>query len=278
MKIFITGKNGFIAQHLIKRCIDDSHIVESSSHTDNLLLKLNNFSPDIICHLGAELNNDDKMIESNILLTHNILEYCRYNKIKKLIIFGSSSEYGRKTIPIKENDVLEPCTMYESTKACASLLARAYAYTYNIQTTIIRPFTVYGQGEKSHKLIPLIFSQKINYLNNSMHDYIYIKDFIDATIIIMNYNEKDIYNIINIGSGIQTSNFDLIKKCESIINSKLSFIVTSNGKKYDSMNWVCNTELLNTKYNFNAKYSLDDGLKEYYSNYIINGSNNSIIV
>ena len=177
MKIFITGKNGFIAQHLIKHLLNAGHIIEGSSQGDNMYAKLKEFQPDIIYHLAAETSSNDKMVESNILLTHIILEYCRHNPIKKLLVFGSSSEYGRKPTPIKETDILEPQTIYEGTKACATLLSRSYAYTYNITTTVIRPMSVYGPLEKPNKFMSLLFSKKLKYLSEAYHDWIYIDDF-----------------------------------------------------------------------------------------------------
>lgn len=267
MKIFITGKNGFIAQHLIKRLLNDRYIIDTSSKEDDITLKLNSFSPDIIIHLAAELYDQDKMVESNILLTHKILEYCRMNPLKRLFIVGSSSEYGRKTVPMKESDILEPETIYEGTKACASLLSRSYSITYNIPTTIVRPFSVYGPGEKSNKFLQIVFSKKLRYINNANHDWIYIDDFIDAFIVIMNYNETNIFNIINIGSGIQYTNKSILTIAENIMNYRFEAVQQDVGKSYDSLNWVCDPTLLNQKYEFYPKYTIQEGIQKYYEEF-----------
>jgi len=267
MKIFITGKNGFIAQYLIKRLYNDDHIIETSSKGDDICLKLSIFSPDIIIHLAAELYIEDKMVESNILYTHKILEYCRKNPLKYLYIVGSSSEYGRKETHIKETDVLEPNTIYEGTKACSTLLSRVYSYTYNIPTTIIRPFSVYGAGEKPNKFLQIVFSKKLKYINNANHDWIYIDDFIDAFILIMNYKESTLFNIINIGSGVQTTNKTMLHIAENIMNYKFEYIIQDTGKVYDSLNWVSDSTLLNKKYNFYPKYTIIDGMTKYYEEF-----------
>lgn len=265
MRIFITGKNGFIAQNLIIRLSRDNHIIGTSSQVDNVKIKLEEFNPDIICHLAMEGYNPDKMVESNILLTHTILEYCRHNPIKKLLVFGSSSEYGRKLMPIKETDVLEPQTMYEGTKACATLLSRCYAYTYNIPTTIIRPMSVYGPLEKPNKFMTLLFSKKLKYLNEAYHDWIYIDDFIEGTIAVMNYYEEEIFNIVNIGYGKQYSNTFIVEEVEKLMNYKFNYLLDDkNGKVYDSMNWVCDPTLLNNKYKFFPKYTIQAGLTAQY--------------
>jgi nucleoside-diphosphate-sugar epimerase len=265
MKIFITGKNGFIAKNLILRLLQDNHIIGTSSQGDDVKTKLEDFSPDIICHLAVEGYNPDKMVQSNILLTHIILEYCKNNPIQKLLIFGSSSEYGRKDKPIKETDLLEPQTMYEGTKACATLLSRCYAYTYNIPTTVIRPMSVYGPLEKAHKFMQLLFSKKLRYINEAYHDWIYIDDFIEATLTVINYEEDEIFNIVNIGYGIQYSNTYVVEVVERLMDYKFNNTIDdTKGKVYDSMNWVCDPTLLNNKYKFFPKYTIEEGITKYY--------------
>ena len=261
MKIFITGKNGFIAQHLLKNLLNAGHIIEGSSQSDDVYSKLEEFQPDIIYHLAAETITNDKMVDSNILLTRTILEYCRHNPIKKLLIFGSSSEYGRKNTVIKETDLLEPQTIYEGTKACATLLSRSYAYTYSIPTTVIRPMSVYGPLEKSYKFMTLLFSKKLKYLNEAYHDWIYIDDFIEGALTVMNYQEEEIFNIVNIGYGKQYSNTFIVEEVEKLMNYKFNYIIDeTKGKVYDSMSWVCDPTLLNNKYKFFPKYTIQEGL------------------
>jgi UDP-glucuronate 4-epimerase len=208
--------------------------------------------------------NADKMVESNILLTHKILEYCRNNPIQKLLVFGSSSEYGRKTHAITEKDILEPQTMYEATKGCATLLSRAYAYTYKTPTVVIRPISIYGPYEKDFKFMTRLFNKNIKYLNNANHDWTYIDDFVEATIRIMNYKDTDIFDIVNIGMGVQRTNLEVVKIAEEIMGIKLNYQQALTGKSYDSMNWVCDPTHLKTKYGYECKTTLEEGLSKYY--------------
>ena len=104
---------------------------------------------DYIIHCGAEIYDDNLMFESNVVLTYKILELVKnLSNVENFVYIGSSSEYGRKLKPMKEDDVLEPDTMYEGTKACGSLLTRVYGKTYNMMTSIVRPFSLYGKNEK----------------------------------------------------------------------------------------------------------------------------------
>jgi UDP-glucuronate 4-epimerase len=265
MNIFITGRNGFIAQNLHASLENDGYNISTSSKLDDITIKLKESRPDIIIHLATEnaKHNPDKMIESNILLTHKILEYCRYNAVKKLLVFGSSSEYGRKTHPLTETDLLEPETIYEGTKACASILARVYAYSYNIPTIVVRPMSVYGPHDKEYMFISRLFNKNIEFLNNGLHDWTYIDDVVEATIRIMNHRDTDIFDIVNIGIGVQRTNKEVVEIVEKLMNTKIDYTI-ADGKVYDSMNWVCDPSHLKTKYGYECKTTLEEGLKKYY--------------
>uniref|UniRef100_A0A6C0F7P8 NAD-dependent epimerase/dehydratase domain-containing protein n=1 Tax=viral metagenome TaxID=1070528 RepID=A0A6C0F7P8_9ZZZZ len=271
MKILITGINGFIAKTLANRLKGEHTIIGTTKDDSNNISDiLHNIQPDYIYHVGAEIYDNDKMFESNILQTYNILEYCRAaNNLKKLIIIGSSSEYGKKNKPMSENDVLEPRTIYEGTKAACSMLAQSYSNTYNIPTIIIRPFTVYGIGEKPNKFLNILFRKLINgertvSISYGFHDYVYIDDFIDALLIISK-NNRTTFDIINIGTGIQTSNHDLVKCFETVTGHMFDEYLHIESKKYDSDMWVCDTTKLQDYYTI--KYSLEDGIKQMYNKY-----------
>ena len=263
MKVFITGQNGFIAKHLSKHF----DTVAYSDPAVPILKSLSDFGPNYIFHLGAELHDNSKMFSTNLGLTVDILEYCRENKetVKKCIIFGSSSEYGRKNGQIKETDSLDPVTIYEGTKGAASLLAQSWSKTYDLPVTLIRPFTVYGPDEKPNKLTQIIKDRyetgKPLYLGPGVHDYIYVEDFVGAIIKIVNFRESQPFNIVNVGSGVQTSNEDFIRATQRVTGQTLSVVLTDSKQIYDSESWVCDTTILSNKYHFTSSFSLEDGLR-----------------
>jgi UDP-glucose 4-epimerase len=270
--ILITGKNGFIATHLynkLNETFETNQIYATTKEeSENITQILNEKKPEYIYHIGAEIYDDSKMFNSNILLTYKILEYCKNSNIKRLYIFGSSSEYGRKNKEMSEDDSLEPETMYEGTKSACTMLARSYAHTYKIPIFIIRPFTIYGPGEKKNKLIQILFDKKQKndktiYISKGVHDYVYIDDFINALLSIKN---DKIFDIINIGSGVQYTNEEVVKVFEKVTNYKFDIYLPLESKKYDSNIWVSNPSKLNNYYKM--KYSLSDGLNimnNYYS-------------
>lgn len=267
MKVFVTGTNGFIATNLISRLKRDGHTVESSTRGDSITRKLLEFKPDHIHHLAVEAYHPDKMVESNILLTHEILEYCRANPVTKLVVYGSSSEYGRKSHPMKEIDLLEPETIYEGTKAASSLLARSYAFTYKIPIVIIRPMSVYGPHEKSHKVITRILTGNLKYLSpNACHDWIYIDDFIEAVIRIVEHPSNPLFDIVNIGTGTQRPNIDIHRIAEGIIGKPIHYeeVATTQGVGVDSQMWVCDPSHLKNTYGFTPSITLEEGIRRHY--------------
>lgn len=266
--ILITGINGFIAKNLYHKLKSNPNIeVFGTTKQDslNIVQILNEKKPEYIYHIGAEIYSNDDMFESNVVLTYKILEYCRVSQnLKRLILVGSSSEYGRKTKPMSEYDILEPQTIYEGTKAACTMLAQSYSYTYNIPTFVIRPFTVYGPYEKPNKFLQILFKKKSNNdknisISNGFHDYIFIDDFIEALLEIVK-NNNNTFDIINIGSGIQTSNLEVVKIFEKVTNYYFENYLPLQSKSYDSEMWVCDTTKMNKYYNI--KINLEDGIHE----------------
>lgn len=108
--------------------------------------------PDIVVNLAAQagvrysINNPDVYIESNILGFYNILEACRNYPVEHLVYASSSSVYGgNKKIPFSINDMVDtPCSFYAATKKSNELFAHVYSKLYNIPSTGLRFFTVYG--------------------------------------------------------------------------------------------------------------------------------------
>jgi nucleoside-diphosphate-sugar epimerase len=159
-----------------------------------------------------------------------------------------------------EHMSLEPETIYEGTKAAATMLARSFSITYNIPTIVIRPFTVYGPGEKPSKFIPLLLAlpDKIR-LSEGMHDYIYIDDFVLIILELVSSCKKP-FDLVNIGTGTQTSNLEVVRTVERLTGQIFS-IEPAQAKPYDSSSWVCDTEYLRTTYGLTANITLEEGLK-----------------
>lgn len=185
---------------------------------------------DQIIHLAAQagvrysLENPRAYIQSNIAGFLNILEYCRQNKILKLLYASSSSVYGMSNKEIlSESDCTDfPISLYAATKKSNEVMAHVYSHLYNIQTIGLRFFTVYGPWGRPD-MAPFIFTDSI--LNNKeikvynngemLRDFTYIDDIIDGIYKISTNNNNIKYKIYNIGNNKPVKLLDFINTIES---------------------------------------------------------------
>ena len=123
--IVVTGARGFIAAALMAKLQADGHAVVGTDRKDsaNIRAVLAATRPSIVIHAAAELYDEAAMFESNVILTRNILEHCKDVSPRcRMVLIGSSSEYGRVDRATTESDPLRPGNMYEATKAAAAML------------------------------------------------------------------------------------------------------------------------------------------------------------
>jgi dTDP-glucose 4,6-dehydratase/UDP-glucose 4-epimerase len=265
MKIFVTGATGFLGKSIVQ-FLPEYRYFEYVRGTD-ILKELNKFQPNVIIHCAAEIYDESKMFNSNVKLTHEILEWVKNNNIK-LIYIGSSSEYGKMNKPMSEKEECLPCTVYAYTKFIGTLKCQEYARKYNKDITIIRPFSVYGPNEPEHRLIPTLYRNLTNNIPVNIiegeHDFIHIIDFINFINIIINHSAFN-GEIFNIGRGESFSNEEVLNKMISIISpTTLPQITFKNIKKScDSEKWICDVSKIEKFFNFKFKYDLDSGLNQY---------------
>lgn len=151
--------------------------------------------PERVVHLAAQagvrysLENPRAYIDTNIVGTLNILEGCRHNKVENLVYASSSSVYGANTnMPFSiHNNVDHPVSLYAATKKANELMAHTYSHLYNIPTTGLRFFTVYGPWGRPDMAL-FLFTKAIlegkpidvfNY-GNHKRDFTYIDDIVEG--------------------------------------------------------------------------------------------------
>ena len=257
------------------------------------------YKPDQIINLAAQagvrysIENPLAYINSNIVGFTHILEGCRKHKVKHLIYASSSSVYGANTkMPFSEHDnVNHPLSLYAASKKSNELMAHTYSYLYNLPTTGLRFFTVYGPWGRPdmalYKFVKNIFLGKtIEVYNEGKHvrDFTYIDDVVDAVIKIVkkipNKRKKNSYikdpsesyapfSIVNIGSNKPINLITYISKIEKIIGKKANkkFL---NLQKGDIVKTHSSTLKLKKKIKLNKKTTLTEGLSKFvnwYKNY-----------
>ncbi len=193
------------------------------------------YHPDIVVNLAAQagvrysITNPDAYINSNIIGFYNILEACRNNPVEHLVYASSSSVYGgNKKVPFSTDDKVDnPVSLYAATKKSNELLAHAYSKLYNIPSTGLRFFTVYGPAGRpdmayfgfTNKLINNETIKIFNY-GNCKRDFTYVDDIVEGIYRVMQKapekkNGEDglplpPYAVYNIGGGRPENLLDFV--------------------------------------------------------------------
>ena len=155
------------------------------------------YKPNVVVNLAAQagvrysITNPDAYIESNLIGFYNILEACRHNPVEHLVYASSSSVYGsNKKVPYSTDDKVDnPVSLYAATKKSNELLAHSYSKLYNIPSTGLRFFTVYGPAGRPDMAYfgftnKLLKGEKIQIFNygNCKRDFTYIDDIVEGIV------------------------------------------------------------------------------------------------
>lgn len=205
------------------------------------------YKPSVVVNLAAQagvrysIDHPDVYIESNIIGFYNILEACRYNPVEHLVYASSSSVYGGNTkVPFSTDDKVDnPVSLYAATKKSNELLAHCYSKLYNIPSTGLRFFTVYGPAGRpdmayfgfTNKLINGETIKIFNY-GKCKRDFTYVDDIVEGIIRIMQgapvqKNGEDglplpPYAVYNIGNSNPENLLDFVKILqEELIRAKV---------------------------------------------------------
>jgi UDP-glucuronate 4-epimerase len=229
MKVLLTGCAGFIGMHAGQRLLargDDVVGVDNFNAYYDVTLKrdrvaqlvkqpnfrlieadlvnnlaiesaLGHWRPDAILHLAAQpgvrysIDHPHVYAQSNLVGFLNILEWARHWRIKHLTYASSSSVYGgNQKLPFKESDPVDhPVSLYAATKRANELMAHTYSHLYNLPTTGLRFFTVYGPWGRPDmapfKFVKAILKgQPIDIYNHGqqMRDFTYVDDIVESTL------------------------------------------------------------------------------------------------
>lgn len=297
-----------------KKDIDWYKIVQSEKHPDFTFIRMNledsqamkmifaNGEFDVVINLGAQagvrysITNPQAYIESNVDGFINILEGCRHNNVRHLVYASSSSVYGLNgKVPFSEHDgIAHPVSLYAASKKSNELMAHAYSKLYNLPTTGLRFFTVYGPWGRPD-MSPFLFidailhNRPIKVFNNGdmLRDFTYIEDIVEGVVKIAevipqgnsDWDETNPdpatspapYRIYNIGNQKPTRLMDYIECIEKAIGREADkeFLPMQKGDVYQT---YADSSALEKATGFRPDTDLQDGImntvkwfKEYYN-------------
>ena len=308
-KILVTGSSGFIGMHLCKTLLDNGYQVLGidnmndyydvnlkKERLDNLsgykyfnFLNVDisnykalseafiNFKPKKVVNLAAQagvrysLENPHAYINANIVGFMNILECSRYNNVKGVIYASSSSVYGgNEKIPFAVHDSVDkPISIYAATKKANELMAHTYSHLYNLNTTGLRFFTVYGPWGRPDMGM-YIFAEKIMnedetpvFNNGKMErDFTYIDDIITGIKFSIDKNYP--CEVFNLGNNNSEDLMTVISIIEDLLGkkAKINFKGMQPG---DVKKTFADIEYSRIKLGYNPATSINQGIPKFIS-------------
>ncbi|NLJ18273.1 NAD-dependent epimerase [Globicatella sulfidifaciens] len=325
MSILITGSAGFIGMHLSKKLLEQDHKIIGLDNLNDyydvqlkkdrleILKKYENFTfyeddladrkaietifekenISVVINLAAQagvrysLENPHAYVDSNLVGFVNILEGCRHHKIKHLIYASSSSVYGANVkMPFSTDDgVNHPVSLYAATKKSNELMAHTYSHLFNVPTTGLRFFTVYGPMGRPDMAYfsftkKILSNQTIQIFNNGemMRDFTYIDDIVEGIVRLIDQPPKanpDFdrenpkpgesyapYKIYNIGNNQPVKLMDFIQTIEKHlgIEAKKEFLPMQPG---DVKATYADIDDLQQATGFKPSTTIDQGIKQF---------------
>ena len=324
-RILITGTAGFIGFHLAKLLLAEGFIIHGfDGMTDyydvalkkrrhQMLVQSANFAateglledqrlidrtadefcPDVIVHLAAQagvrysLNNPRAYLDSNVIGTFNVMDAARRLQVKHLLMASTSSVYGANTdMPFIETQKADmPLTIYAATKKATESMGHAYAYLYDLPTTMFRFFTVYGPWGRPdlalYKFVDAILDGRpIDIYNhgNMYRDFTYVDDLVRAIRLLIdvvpkrpadgNVTEGDSlspvapYRVVNVGNSDKVRLLEFVDAIEDCLGQKAkrNYMEMQTGDV--PATWA-NAELLNSLTGYRPQTDFRDGIARF---------------
>ena len=323
MKFLVTGAAGFVGNFVAERLCNEGHQVVGLDNLNDYydpslklarLARLDSLANfrfvkidladreaiaqlfesekfDRVIHLAAQagvrysIENPMAYIDSNLVGMATILEGCRHNKVEHLVYASSSSVYGmNEKMPFSTEDAVDhPVSLYAATKKSNELMAHSYSHLYDLATTGLRFFTVYGPWGRPD-MAPYLFTdavlnnREINVFNNGemKRDFTYIDDIVEGIIRIQNVvpvrnnindnaspaSSKAPFKVFNIGNNEPIQLMSFINSIEKAagVSAKMNFMPMQPG---DVPATYADIDSLQAEIDFKPSTNIDTGITEF---------------
>lgn len=307
MRIAVTGGAGFIGSHLVEKLLGDGHDVLCVDSLDRFYpapVKIANlagvmshprltmtaqdlcdgealdqtlaeFEPEAVVHLAAtagvrpSIERPSLYVRANLEASQRVLTACQSCGVKRVILAGSSSVYGRDQVaPFSEACASsEPQSPYAATKRAMELLAAAHAAVHKANITVCRLFTVYGPRQRPDLAISrfvraMLADQPITVYGDGSfaRDFTYVADTVAGLVAALAAPEG--FRIYNLGAGRPTSVCDLIATIERVMGKK-AVILREPEQRGDVPLTYASVERAAQELGWQASISLDEGIRRF---------------
>lgn len=273
--ILVTGSNGFIGRNLVQKLKSSGYNVSEFDLENG---DISNFLPDLksidhVFHLAAltyvpdSWLNPSNFYRVNVIGTVNVMEFCR--KMKCSFTYINSYPYGIPLyLPIDEKHPLQPNTPYNQSKLLGENVCSFYHQFYGLKGIILRPFNVYGPGQRMDFLIPKIIRQIFDTESDVIivndlspkRDYLYIDDFINLLQLTIEYQGE--FEILNAGSGISYSVEEIINAIISQAEVNISYKSENQTRFNEVPDLYADIRLAKKALKWESKTTINQGIKK----------------
>lgn len=298
-KVLVTGGTGFVGANFVYRFLergDEVHLLvrpearfwriepvkeRVTLHTVDLAKEeevqkfISGLKPEIILHFatyGAYQGREQDVettVRTNVQGTANLMRACAEVGFECFINTGTTSEYGEKDHPMREDELLEPNNLYGVTKATATMFGQFMARKYDLSLVTMRLFSVYGYYEDPRRLVPVVIKACLENSPLSLasasfvRDFIFIEDVMTAYDAAIAHSKNVKGEVFNVGTSVQRTIGDVVAVAKNITGAAIEPSYGAMGAvQHEPGMWVADITKIKAILGWEPSFSLEKGMEK----------------